>query len=60
MGQPGPEDHSAPVPLMAVAGVLLCLSCVVSGIVMLRVRSSWWAGGLMLTVGVVGLVAGWL
>lgn len=45
---------------MAAAGVLVCLSCVVSGVVMLRVRSSWLAGGLMLSAGIVGLVAVWL
>jgi signal transduction histidine kinase len=45
---------------MQVAGVILCLSCVVSGIVLLRARSSVLAAGLLLMAGAVGWVAVWL
>ncbi len=45
---------------MTLAGVLVCLSCMVSGILMLRARSSVLAGGLLLLAGVVGLASAWL
>lgn len=45
---------------MAIAGALVCLSCVVSGIVMFRARSSVLAGELLLIAGVMGLGSAWL
>jgi len=44
---------------MAVAGAIVCLSCVVSGIVLLRARTARLAAGLLLMAGAVGLGAVW-
>lgn len=46
--------------MTAIAGVLVCLSCAISGIIMLRARSSVLAGGLLLIAGVVGFGSVWL
>lgn len=46
--------------MISLAAVIVCLSCVASGIVMLRARSSRLAGGLLLTGGLVGFGSMWL
>ena len=45
---------------MAIAGALVCLSCTVSGVLMLRARRSVLAGGLLLVAGIVGSASAWL